>query len=136
MLHIPVSPDKLLSDLVIVMDQSDVEYAAIMKELKTEIFDNRCRQERLREHLWNLQKKESILEERSDQKGELCSNHGHQEKLREQLEGLEKRLRMVEATATVEEYLQNEADEVSCVWCQPTYSTDSCIADTVCACVT
>ena len=119
MLHIPVPPDKLLSDLVIVMDQSDVEYAAIMKELKTEIFDNRCRQERLREHLWNLQKKKGVLEERSDQK-ELCSNRGHQEKLREQLGGLEKRLRMVEATAGVEEFWQYKADEVGCVWCQPT----------------
>ena len=136
MLHIPSPPDKLLSDLVIVMDQSDVEYAAIMKELKTEIFDNRCRQERLREHLWNLQKKESILEERSDQKEELCSNHGHQGQLREQLGELEKRLRMVEATASVEEYWQYKADEVGYVWCQPTYRTVSCIADSVCACVT
>ena len=135
-LYIPVLPDKLLSDLVIVMDQSDVEYAAIMKELKTEMFDNRCHQERLKEHLWSLQKKEGILEEGSDQKEELYSNHSHQEKLREQLEKLKKRLRMVEATARVEEFLQNKGDEVGRVLCQSTYRTVSCITDTVCACVT
>ena len=103
------------------MEQSDVEYATIMKELKTEMFDNRCRQERFREHLWSLQKKESDLEERSDQKEELRSNRGRQEKLREQLEELEKRLRMVEATASKEELLQNKGDEVGCVWCQCIY---------------
>ena len=101
------------------MEQSDVEYAAIMKELKTEMFDNRCHQERLREHLWSLRKKEGDLEERSDQKEELCSNRGRQEKLREQLEELNKRLRIVEATASKEEFLQNKGDEViGCVWCQ------------------
>ena len=122
------------------MDRSDIEYAAIMKELKTEMFDNRCRQERLKEHLWSLQKKEGDLEERSDKKEELCSNHGRQEKVRDQVEELEKRLRTVEATASVEEFLQNKADEVSCVWCQCIYIQytvpHACIADIVCACVT
>ena len=87
------------------------------------MFDNRCRQERLREHLWSLRKKEGDLEERSDQKEELCSNHGRQEKLKEELEELEKRLRMVEATASVEDFLQNKGDEVGCVWCQCVYRT-------------
>ena len=32
----------LLSDLVVVMDQSDVEYAELIKELKTEMFSNQC----------------------------------------------------------------------------------------------
>ena len=43
---------------------------------------------------------------------ELCSNHGHQEKLREQLQGLEKRLRVVQATISREEIMQDKADKV------------------------
>ena len=124
MRHIPVPIDNLLSDLVVVMDQSDVEYEEIMKELKTEIFHNRCRQERLGEHLWRLEKEEIELysekdrlgaEEKSDLKEKLCGNHGLQEEIREQLQGLEKRLKTVEATATMEEFLQDKADEVGCV---------------------
>ena len=44
------------------MEQSDVEFTEIMKELKREIFGNRCHQERLREHLWRLKKEEADLE--------------------------------------------------------------------------
>ena len=117
--------DKLLGDLVVVMDQSDVEYAQIMKELKTESFSNRCRQERLREHLWRLEKKEGELKTevdrpeaeqsrtRTDVEEELHSNHGCQEKIRDQLQGLEKRLKVVEATAGVEEHMQEQGDEAS-----------------------
>ena len=122
-----MSIDDLLSDLVVAMDQSDVEYAEIVKELNTEMFDNRCRQERLGEHLWRLKEEEGELEIEMNRpeaeqnrtsrelEEELCKNHCHQEKLRQQLQGLEKRLRMVEATASMEELLQNQADEVG--WC-------------------
>ena len=105
------------------MDQSDVEYAEIMKELKTEIFRNRCRQERLGEQLWRLEKEEGELNnekdrpeagEKSELEEKLCRNHGLQEEIREQLQGLEKRLKTVEATASVEESLQDKADEVGC----------------------
>ena len=113
-----------LCDLVAVMDQSDVEYAEIMKEFKTELFTNRCRQERLGEHLWRLEKEEGELESQMDRptveesrtrpelEQELCINHSSQEKIREQLQGLEKRLRVVEATASVEEFLQDKGNEV------------------------
>ena len=37
MSHILDPSDKLLSTLVLVMDRSDMEYAGIMRELKTEI---------------------------------------------------------------------------------------------------
>ena len=106
------------------MDQSDVEYGEIMKELKTEMFSNRCQQERLGEHLWRLEKEEGELDtekdrpgaqEKSDMEDKLCRNHGLQEEVREQLQKLEKRLRTVEATASVEESLQDKADEVGCV---------------------
>jgi len=125
--YFPVPTDKLLSDLVVAMDQSDVEYAAIMKELKTEIFGNLCRQERLGEHLSMLEmKKEQLQSEldrsrsgeeesraRSELEEELCRNDGHQEKLREKLQGLEKSLRMVKATASAEELMQEKATEVN-----------------------
>ena len=109
------------------MNQSDVEYEAIMRELKAELFCNRCRQERLGEHLWRLEKEKGELdtekdrlgaEENSDLEKKLCGNHGLQEKIREQLQGLEKRLRTVEATVSVEEFLQDKADEVGCVKCE------------------
>ena len=120
--------DELLSKLVVVMDQSDVEYAGIMKELKTEIFSNQCRQERLGEHLWRLKKREEQLKTemdrpeveqsktKSDLEEDLSDNLCHQEKLREQLQGLEKRLRVVEATASMEELMQDKADEVNWGW--------------------
>jgi len=119
-MHNPVPTDNFLSELEVVMEQSDDEYAKIMKELKTEIFGNRCKQERLREHLARLEQKEEELERpeaeenstRLDLEEELCSNDGRQEKLRKQLHGLEKRLRVLEATASAEEFLQDEADEV------------------------
>ena len=124
LLHIAVITDELLSDLVVAMDQSDVEYAEIMKELNTEIFNNRCRQERMREHLWRLEKKKGEVETemdrpeaeenrtRSDLKEELSSNLCCQEKLREELQSLENRLKVVEATASVEEIMQDKGNEV------------------------
>ena len=124
MSHIHVPIDKLLSDLVVVMNQSDVEYEQIMRELKTEMFHNRCRQERLGEHLGRLKKDEGELntekdrfgaEKKCDQEKKLCANHGFQTEIRKQLQILEKRLRTVEATASVEEFLQDKADEVGCV---------------------
>ena len=119
--HNPVFIDKLLSELVVVMDQSDVEYAEVMRELKREIFYNRCRQERLEEHLWRLEKNKQELERPKAEENrtsaeleeELCGNANHQEKLREQLQGLEKRLKVVQATASVEEFLQDKGNEVS-----------------------
>ena len=119
--HIPILIDKLLSELVVVMDQSDVEYAEVMRELKTEIFNNLCKQERLEEHLWRLEQKKQELEKPKAEENrtsaeieeELCGNAELQEKLREQLQGLEKRLRVVQATASVEELLQDQGDEVS-----------------------
>ena len=96
------------------MDQSDVEYGEIMKELKTEMFSNRCQQERLREHLWRLEMKRDEQEKPGNKSlgAEMCSNDGRQEKLREQLQGLEKRLRVVQATASMEELMQDKGDEV------------------------
>ena len=144
--HIFLSPsDKLLRDLVVAMDRSDVEYAEIMKELKTEIFSNRCHQERLREHLWRLEKEEGELKAemampeaeesraRSELEEEMCSNHGSQEKLREELQRLEERLRVVEATARVEELLQDKGDEVSwCVRSNTSSGCHMCVTDTSC----
>lgn len=107
------------------MDQCDVEYEQIKMELKTEMFDNRCHQDRLGEHLCWLEKKRRDLrfgyskhdaEESSaknDVEKELHSNHGQQEKIQEQLQGLEKTLKMVTATADWEDYFQNLGDEVS-----------------------
>ena len=40
--HILDPSDKLLSELEVVIDRSDVEYREIMKELKTKMFRNRC----------------------------------------------------------------------------------------------
>ena len=106
------------------MDQSDVEYEELMKELKTEIFVNRCHQERLGEHLWRLKKRKEELQcemnrtEAEENRAstyleeDICSNDDHQKKLEEQLQGLEKRLRVVQATVYVEEFLQDVADEV------------------------
>ena len=102
------------------MDRSDVEYGEIMKELKTEMFSNRCQQERLGEHLWRLEMKRDELEKPEAEENrsntelgaELCSNDGHQEKLREQLQGLEERLKVVQATASMEELMQDKGNEV------------------------
>ena len=121
--HIAITVDRRLSVLKVAMDQSDVEYAEIMKELKTEMFSNRCHQERLGEHLWRLQKKEGELEigksspgteenSRNEMEEELCGNRCHQDKLKEKLEELVKTLRVVEATYVMEEFLQDKADEV------------------------
>ena len=99
------------------MDQSDIEYAEIVRELKTEIFHNRCQQERLREHLWRLEKKPERCETEenrtsTDLEEELRSKDSHLRNIKEKLEGLEKRLRVLQATASVEEFFQNKADEV------------------------
>ena len=106
------------------MDQSDVEYAELMKELETEMFSNQCCQERLGEHLWSLQKKRGKLQSELERAGseesrarshleeELCSNDEQQEGLRQQLQELEKRLRVLKATASAEELMQDEATEV------------------------
>ena len=60
------------------------------------------------------QQKPEAEENRSstELEAELCSNDGCQEKLREQLQGLEKRLRVVQATASMEELMQDKGDVV------------------------
>ena len=146
MSRIPVSSDKLLSELVVVMDQSDVEYGEIIKELKAEMFSNRCCQERLGEHLWWLEKEKgeldteknrSEVEEKGDLEEKLCRNLAIQEEIREQLQGLEKRLRTVEATVNAEEFLQDKANEVGCVQCEwPMIEQSMHRHKTVGACVT
>ena len=51
-------------------------------------------------------------ESRTRRADELCSNDSHQEKLTEELQGLKERLRMVKATATMEELMPDKGDKV------------------------
>ena len=97
-------------------DRCDVEYEKTIKELKAEEFVNRCRQERLDEHLVLLEKKESDLETiavtaRSEEEKENLIDR--QTTVTEQIEELERRLRIVVATLAVEEYFQHEGDQVT-----------------------
>ena len=103
------------------MDQSDIEYEQIKKELKTEMFVNRCRQERLREHLYWLEKKRELetKQDEAEERGkrnsleeELGNNQSRQETIREQLQGMEEKLGIVIATADGEDYFQNVGTEV------------------------
>ena len=97
-------------------DRCDVEYEKTIKELKAEEFVNRCRQERLDEHLVLLEKKESDLETiavtagSEEEKENLIDR---QTTVTEQIEELERRLRIVVATLELEAYFQHEGDQVT-----------------------
>ena len=108
--------DGLLVELKTVSDRCDVEYGKTVKELKAEDFLNRCRQERLDEHLVWLEMKESELETttaEAESEEEKQSLIDRQTVVADQIEELDRRLRIVVATLAVEEYFQHEGDQVT-----------------------